>query len=326
MPRLRTALIGVGRHAPKDYVPAFSELAEEVELVAACDVDPASQSRLTRALAEHGTSSSPRFFTEYESALDWAWPDLAIMATHHTHLEIARELLLRKIPFLKDKPFAMAPADTEELARLIAKSGYMRLCPQRRRHLLEGCSNAHGARCRGRLRYVRCGRCVVPEDLQNHCRGRGRGAVHRPARRLRPRSARVLQQSGRPGNGSGRAAVTVRPHRAGTESPRLPAGNPFSRPADRRTRAGDRVEARLPPADHRVPGAHRRRPGDHRVDCGPHVGALRPAIRCRHGAGAGRAGPACPGLTTPRASRTWTCASRPRRCTCSISSIAHCPR
>jgi predicted dehydrogenase len=136
-PEARCILIGVGRRSLDDYVPAFAQLAPHIALVAACDVDPAAEARLAQEIDAHGGAPVP-FFTDRAAALEQTTPDLAIVATpHHTHLDIAGDLIRRGIPFVKEKPFAISLPEAVELASLLRENdGFMRLCVQRRYHPL----------------------------------------------------------------------------------------------------------------------------------------------------------------------------------------------
>ncbi|GAA0732752.1 Gfo/Idh/MocA family oxidoreductase [Dactylosporangium roseum] len=138
VPELRCLLIGVGRRALDDYVPALAELAPRVEFVAACDVDRSAEERLNEKLSTVQQIVAPRFFTDRAAAMDETSPNFAIVATpHHTHLDVARDLILRGIPFLKEKPFAISLPQAHELAHLLRQEdSFMRLCVQRRYHPL----------------------------------------------------------------------------------------------------------------------------------------------------------------------------------------------
>ncbi|TDC85512.1 Gfo/Idh/MocA family oxidoreductase [Micromonospora sp. KC606] len=136
-PRLRCILIGVGRRALEDYVPALVDLSETIDFVAACDVDPTAEARLAAVLGRRA-EARPLFFTDRTAALDATRPDLAVIATpHHTHLEVAKNLILRGVPLLKEKPFAISLTEAHELAHLVWQhDGHVRLCVQRRYHPL----------------------------------------------------------------------------------------------------------------------------------------------------------------------------------------------
>ncbi|ANS70555.1 putative dehydrogenase [Streptomyces lincolnensis] len=138
LPVIRCAVIGVGRRTLDDYVPALAGLSSRIELVAACDVDPAAEARLIQALARNGHVPRPRFFPDHASLLDAVDPGLVIVATpHHTHHDITLELCRRGIPVLKEKPFALSPAEARDLAAAVREhDGHLRLCVQRRHHPL----------------------------------------------------------------------------------------------------------------------------------------------------------------------------------------------
>ncbi|MFE1251639.1 Gfo/Idh/MocA family protein [Streptomyces sp. NPDC058766] len=137
-PVIRCAVIGAGHRTVDDYVPALVGLSSRIELVAACDVDPAAETRLTQALARNGHAARPRFFSDHASLLDAVDPGLVIVATpHHTHHEITLELCRRGIPVLKEKPFALSLAEARDLAAAVREhDGHLRLCVQRRHHPL----------------------------------------------------------------------------------------------------------------------------------------------------------------------------------------------
>lgn len=135
--KMRCLLIGYGRRAAEGYMPALLS-TDGVELCAVCDVDPARKADLDKTLKRRSSKSSPGFYTDLAHLLNSERPDFAIVATpHSTHLGIAEELLRKKIPFLKEKPFAMNLEDAKRLVALVGKhSGHMRLCVQRRHHPL----------------------------------------------------------------------------------------------------------------------------------------------------------------------------------------------
>jgi predicted dehydrogenase len=127
-------VIGVGRRTLKDYVPALVELFPRIEIVAACDVDPAAEARLADELIRLGSTSRPRFFRDHKALLEGVNPDIAIVVTpHHTHVDVSKDLFQRGIPFVKEKPFALSLPQAYELADAIEKhDGHMRICVQRR--------------------------------------------------------------------------------------------------------------------------------------------------------------------------------------------------
>lgn len=134
----RCILIGFGRRAVDDHLPALVTPALNIELIAVCDIDPLREQEMKKALENYQTKMCPSFYTNLNEALDNEQPDFAIVATpHSTHLKISEKLLRRQIPFLKEKPFAINLNDAKKLVALIEKySGYMRLCVQRHYHPL----------------------------------------------------------------------------------------------------------------------------------------------------------------------------------------------
>ena len=135
---MQCAIIGVGRRTLKDYVPALVAMASEMDLIAACDVDPAAEARLIGELARLGSRATPRFFADHLSLLDAVRPDLAIVVTpHHTHNGIVTDLFRRGIPVVKEKPFAVSLAQASDLSEAVEDyDGHLRLCVQRRYHPL----------------------------------------------------------------------------------------------------------------------------------------------------------------------------------------------
>ncbi|WP_265736812.1 Gfo/Idh/MocA family protein [Actinacidiphila yeochonensis] len=134
----RCAVFGVGRRTLKDYVPALVASGRRVDLVAACDVEPAAEKRLVDELERLGSGARPLFFTDHVALLDSVCPDLAIVVTpHHTHDDIVKELFRRGVPVLKEKPFALSSARARELTEAVEEyDGHLRLCVQRRYHPL----------------------------------------------------------------------------------------------------------------------------------------------------------------------------------------------
>lgn len=139
---LRCILIGFGRRAIDDHIPALLPPIGNVELICVCDVNPDSQAILDELLRNYAErfplKSVPSFYISLDDALDKEEPDFAIVATPHaTHLDISKKLLERKIPILKEKPFAIDLEHAKELVEQVEKhNGYLRLCVQRHYHPL----------------------------------------------------------------------------------------------------------------------------------------------------------------------------------------------
>jgi predicted dehydrogenase len=137
-PLYRCMLIGFGRRAVDDHMPALYPPTHNIQLVAVCDINAEHENLLTQLVDKFPGPVHPKFYTDIRQALDETAPDFAIVATPHgTHLEIAKELLARRIPFLKEKPFAVNLHEARELADLVERhAGHMRLCVQRHYHPL----------------------------------------------------------------------------------------------------------------------------------------------------------------------------------------------
>jgi predicted dehydrogenase len=134
----RCLLVGLGRRAIDDHLPALIPSVNGIELVDACDALPDREELLDGYLARYPDQRRPAFYTDLESALDDLEPGFFIVATpHNTHLSIADKLVRRGIPFLKEKPFAINLAEARTLVELIERhQGHMRLCVQRHFHPL----------------------------------------------------------------------------------------------------------------------------------------------------------------------------------------------
>ena len=137
-PKIRCLLIALGQRGFDDHLTALAPPQVEIDLIGVCDIDSGKERVLQAYLSEHDNYHPVKFYTYLDDALDELEPTMAIVATpHDTHLAIARTLLARNIPFLKEKPFALNLDQAQELSSLIEEhGGNMRLCVQRRFHPL----------------------------------------------------------------------------------------------------------------------------------------------------------------------------------------------
>ena len=135
--KFRCLLVGLGKRAINDHLPALVPNTLGIELVAVCDADENKKELLEKIFSEKKIIA-PNFYTNLSEACRREKPDFAIITTpHSTHFEIAQELLEYDIPFLKEKPFAISLAEAHKLKKLIEeKNGYMMTCVQRRYHPL----------------------------------------------------------------------------------------------------------------------------------------------------------------------------------------------
>jgi predicted dehydrogenase len=131
-------LIGLGKQAIQDHLPALIPSTTGIELVGVCDIDPEKERLLFDHLSQFPDQPPVKFHVALDDALDELQPTLAIVATpYNTHLAIAYVLASRGIPFLKEKPFALNLEQAYELAALVERfEGIMRLCVPRHFHPL----------------------------------------------------------------------------------------------------------------------------------------------------------------------------------------------
>jgi predicted dehydrogenase len=131
-------LVGLGKQAIQDHLPALIPSTTGIELVGVCDIDPEKERLLYEYVSQYPGQQPVKFYVALDDALDELQPTLAIVATPcNTHLAIAYVLASRGIPFLKENPFAVNLTQAYELAELMDSSeGIMRLCVQRHFHPL----------------------------------------------------------------------------------------------------------------------------------------------------------------------------------------------
>ena len=135
--KIRCGLVGLGRRAFDDHLPALLPPVQPLELVAVQDAC-ANREPLVSEFATGRGCKVPKFYTDLDQMLRQESLDFVVVATpHHTHLGIARQLLEAGVPFLKEKPFALNLKEANELVGLIERhQGHMRLCVQRHFHPL----------------------------------------------------------------------------------------------------------------------------------------------------------------------------------------------
>ncbi len=110
--KFKVALIGCGVISNNHIIPLLS--AEEVDLVALCDIRP---ERMEQKCSEHGIS--PRLYTDYEEMLRTEQLDAVHIATpHYLHEPMASLALELGINVFLEKPMCIS---TEEIEKLIEK-------------------------------------------------------------------------------------------------------------------------------------------------------------------------------------------------------------
>jgi predicted dehydrogenase len=129
MPALKVALVGAGNIA-SHHVPAYREFADEVELVAVCDLDEALA---RKRAAEVGVE---RVYTDVDALLqDVACDALDICTTPDQHAPIAFAAIETGRHVLIEKPFALSLDDCRELVAAAERAGVTLMVAQNQRFL-----------------------------------------------------------------------------------------------------------------------------------------------------------------------------------------------
>ncbi len=113
---VKVALLGCGKQG-QNHLRALQTLAPEtVAMTALCDNNPA---RLDEAAALFPEAAT---FSDYQTALSTAQPDLAIIATMpNSHAEIATYAIREGANVLCEKPFALSAAEVEQVLACAAR-------------------------------------------------------------------------------------------------------------------------------------------------------------------------------------------------------------
>jgi predicted dehydrogenase len=114
MQKLDVAVIGVG-HLGSRHAKIYSELADRVNLVGVCDLDP----QKARAVAEQCRCPS---FTDY-TQLFGKITAASICVPTVSHYEVAQECLRRGIHLLVEKPITKTLKEADGLIKLAARGG-----------------------------------------------------------------------------------------------------------------------------------------------------------------------------------------------------------
>lgn len=124
--RKRVGVIGLGKQALEDHVPAAAG-AESAELVAVCDGDEEVLSLHRQRLGVPGYTDPERMFRDEEL-------DLVVVCVPHS---AGRDVILAAadagVHVLKEKPFALTLSEAEELERHCAQAGIQVMVTLQRR-------------------------------------------------------------------------------------------------------------------------------------------------------------------------------------------------
>lgn len=120
--KLRLAIIGMGA-AARHHLAAVRENAEDIELVAVCDIAP---ERMSDALGAAGSGGQVMQYTNYRQLLREARPDLAVVATASwLHGQIGLDCLNAGCGALLEKPMALSLREIDEMTRISAERGLL---------------------------------------------------------------------------------------------------------------------------------------------------------------------------------------------------------
>lgn len=112
---VKVALLGCGKQG-QSHMRALQTIAPETAIVTAlCDINPARLNEAAELFPEAAT------FSDYQTALSTALPDLAIIATMaNSHAEIAMAALREGASVLCEKPFTLSAAEAEQVLQCAA--------------------------------------------------------------------------------------------------------------------------------------------------------------------------------------------------------------
>ena len=124
--RLRCGIVGLGRQARNDHIPAVSA-SEHADLVAACDVDEDSTHEIG---AQYGVNAY-RSFADMLAAesLDF----VVVAVPHHAGAAVVSVAAQHGVHVLKEKPFATSLDEARDLAKVCADAGVELMITMQRR-------------------------------------------------------------------------------------------------------------------------------------------------------------------------------------------------
>src|SRR4051812_16361934 len=131
---IRLALVGCGEHSRGSHAAPLARYAathrDEIELVAACDLDPDRAAEFCR---DFGFA---RAYTDVERMLAAESPDgcVSVMPIERI-VESSIRLLDRGVPCVIENPLPTSPAEAERLARVARETGTPHMVSVNRRFL-----------------------------------------------------------------------------------------------------------------------------------------------------------------------------------------------
>ena len=112
--RLRVGVVGVG-HLGQHHARIYSELKNDVELVAISDIDE-------KRAQEIAKKTKTEYVLEYRQLFDMNLDAVTIAAPTSLHYDIAKEFLNRSIPTLIEKPICATLEQADELNKLASEN------------------------------------------------------------------------------------------------------------------------------------------------------------------------------------------------------------
>jgi|CXWL01.1.fsa_nt_gi predicted dehydrogenase len=114
--KYRAAIIGMGNHATKTYLPGFQH-SHLAQLRAVCDID-------SEKLVQNLNHLEVTIYKDYIQMLDSEDLDFVIITTpHNMHREIVEAAAERGVHILKEKPFARSLEEASHLKRICEDAG-----------------------------------------------------------------------------------------------------------------------------------------------------------------------------------------------------------
>jgi predicted dehydrogenase len=130
---LRAAIIGLGRQSLNDHVPALLRRGD-IEIVSISDVNQDAHTAFYELYP--ALKGKVQAFQHFEEAINQSI-DFAIVAIpHDQYVVVSKALCEKKIPFMKEKPFARTLDETIAMASITDIAKYCFICTQRRYHPL----------------------------------------------------------------------------------------------------------------------------------------------------------------------------------------------
>jgi len=116
MSHSRISIVGLGEAGYEMHLPALAKM-RGVEVVGACDIDPARRQRVKQKW-------NPPVFDNYESMLDQTRPDVLIIATPpDSHAQVCLTAIERGIDIICEKPFVSTIDEADEVMTAARSAG-----------------------------------------------------------------------------------------------------------------------------------------------------------------------------------------------------------